>query len=58
VSENLKADELSGSYHAMQVQVRHNVGKLNVEGNYTWSHAINDMNLYHPVVVTQSLLSK
>jgi hypothetical protein len=42
-SENLEADELSGAYHSLQVQVRHNVGKLNVEGNYTWSHTINDM---------------
>ena len=42
-NEYLDADELSSSYHALQVQVRHNVGKLNFEGNYTWSHEIDDM---------------
>jgi len=42
-NENLEACELNGSYHALQVQVRHNVGQLNAEANYTWSHVINDM---------------
>jgi hypothetical protein len=42
-NENLESSNLNGSYHSMQVQVRHNVGKLNVEANYTWSHTINDM---------------
>jgi hypothetical protein len=42
-NENLEACELSGAYHSLQVQVRHNVGKLNFETNYTWSHTINDM---------------
>ena len=42
-NENLEACELSGSYHSLQVQARHNVGKLNFETNYTWSHTINDM---------------
>jgi len=41
-NENLEADSLSGSYHSLQVGVRHNVGKLNYEANYTWSHTIND----------------
>jgi hypothetical protein len=41
-NENLEACELSGAYHSLQVQVRHNVGKLNFEANYTWSHTIND----------------
>ena len=42
-NENLEACELSGAYHSLQVQMRHNVGKLNYEANYTWSHTINDM---------------
>ncbi len=42
-SENYDADELSASYNALQVQVRHNMGRLNVEGNYTWSKEMNDM---------------
>ena len=42
-NENYEACELNGSYHSLQVQVRHNAGKLNYEANYTWSHVINDM---------------
>lgn len=42
-NENLEACELNGSYHSLQVQVRHNVGNFNYEANYTWSHTINDM---------------
>jgi hypothetical protein len=42
-NENLEACELSGAYHSLQVQMRHNVGNLNYEVNYTWSHTINDM---------------
>jgi hypothetical protein len=42
-NENIEACELNGAYHALQVQVRHNVGRLNAEVNYTWSHVINDM---------------
>ena len=41
-NENLEACELGGAYNSMQVGVRHNVGKLNFETNYTWSHTIND----------------
>jgi hypothetical protein len=41
-NENLEACELSGAYHSLQVQVRHNVGKFNYEANYTWAHTIND----------------
>lgn len=41
-NENLESDELSGAYHSMQVQLRHNVGNFNYEINYTWSHTIND----------------
>jgi hypothetical protein len=42
-NENLEASELAGNYHSLQAQIRHNVGKLNYEANYTWSHTINDM---------------
>jgi len=42
-NEDLEACELSGAYNSLQVGVRHNVGKLNFESNYTWSHTINDM---------------
>ena len=42
-NENLDADVLNSSYHALQVQVRHNSGRLNLEANYTWSHEIDDM---------------
>jgi len=42
-NENLNADELNSSYHALQVQVRHSTGRLNFEANYTWSHEIDDM---------------
>ncbi len=42
-NEYLEADELHSSYNALQVQVRHNGSRLNVEGNYTWSHEIDDM---------------
>ena len=42
-NENLDADTLSSNYNALQVQVRRNVGRLNLEGNYTWSHEIDDL---------------
>jgi len=42
-SENLDADVLNSSYHALQAQIRHNAGRLNFEANYTWSHEIDDM---------------
>ena len=42
-NENFDSDELNSSYHALQVQVRHNSGRLNLEANYTWSHEIDDM---------------
>jgi Carboxypeptidase regulatory-like domain len=42
-NENLEACELSGAYNSLQVGLRHNVGKLNFETNYTWAHTINDM---------------
>lgn len=42
-NEYLEADNLHSSYNALQVQLRHNGRKLDVEGNYTWSHEIDDM---------------
>ncbi len=42
-NEYLEADILHSSYNALQVQLRHNARKLNVEANYTWSHEIDDM---------------
>ena len=41
-NENYEACELSGSYHSLQAQIRHNAGRLNYEANYTWAHTIND----------------
>jgi hypothetical protein len=42
-NENLNADTLYSTYNALQIQVRRNVGRLNYEVNYTWSHEIDDM---------------
>jgi hypothetical protein len=42
-NENYAADMLYSSYHALQAQIRHNSGRLNLEANYTWSHEIDDM---------------
>lgn len=42
-SEYLSSDELNSGYNALQAQLRHNVGNLNFEVNYTWSHEIDDM---------------
>ena len=42
-SEYYDSDELSSSYNALQAQLRHNIGDLNFEVNYTWSHEIDDM---------------
>jgi hypothetical protein len=42
-NENVMADKLSSSYNAMQVQLRHNAGRLNYEVNYTWSHETDDL---------------
>jgi hypothetical protein len=42
-SESLDADVLNSNYHALQVQLRRNAGRLNLEANYTWSHEIDDM---------------
>ena len=42
-NENVDADKLSSTYNALQVQVRHQYGRLNFEGNYTWSHEMDDL---------------
>lgn len=42
-SEYFSLDGLNSSYNALQAQVRHNVGDLTFEVNYTWSHEIDDM---------------
>ena len=42
-NENYDADNLSSTYNALQAQLRRNVGKLNLEANYTWSHEIDDL---------------
>ena len=42
-NENVDADSLSSNYNALQVQLRRHVGQLNLEGNYTWSHEIDDL---------------
>lgn len=42
-NENLDADNLYSYYNALQVQLRRNIGRLNFEVNYTWSHEIDDL---------------
>ena len=42
-NENYDCDCLSSNYNSLQVQLRHNIGRLNFEGNYTYSHEIDDM---------------
>jgi hypothetical protein len=46
-SENYDADVLSSTYSALQVQLRRNIGRLNLEANYAWSHEIdNQVNVF------------
>ncbi|MBZ5653848.1 MAG: TonB-dependent receptor [Acidobacteriia bacterium] len=42
-SENFDADTLSSTYNALQAQLRRNVGRFNLEANYTWSHEIDNL---------------
>ena len=42
-NENIDADTLSSTYNALQIQVRHTMGRLNYEFNYTWSHEIDNL---------------
>jgi hypothetical protein len=41
-NENLDCDCLATNYNALQVQLRRNLGKLDFEANYAWSHEIDD----------------
>jgi hypothetical protein len=42
-------DILSSRYNALQVQLRHNLGDLQFEANYTWSHEFDDLvNVFAP----------
>ena len=41
-NENVASDTLFSKYNALQVQLRRNSSKLNVEANYTWSHEGDD----------------
>jgi len=41
-SENVDSDTLFSKYNALQVQVRRNVSRVNLEANYTWSHESDD----------------
>ncbi|MGE5114830.1 MAG: carboxypeptidase regulatory-like domain-containing protein [Acidobacteriaceae bacterium] len=42
-NESYLGDVLSSNYNALQVQLRHNLGRLQFETNYTWSHEIDDL---------------
>lgn len=42
-NENYNCPCLGSNYNSLQAQVRHNVGRLNYEVNYTWSHEIDDL---------------
>lgn len=42
-NENYDCDCLASNYNSLQAQIRHNIGRLNFEANYTWSHEIDDM---------------
>lgn len=42
-NEYYNGDILNSSYNALQAQIRHNIGDLNLEANYSWSHEIDDM---------------
>jgi hypothetical protein len=48
-NENVLADGLGSHYNSLQVKLIRNVGKLNLQANYTWSHEIDDMlNVFSP----------
>lgn len=42
-NENEASDELFSNYNALQVQLRRNVGRMNLTLNYAWSHEIDDL---------------
>jgi hypothetical protein len=41
-NEYYEPNSLFSDYNAMQVQLRHNTQKLELEANYTWSHEFDD----------------
>jgi hypothetical protein len=48
-NENLLSDGLGSHYNSLQVKLIRNVGKLNLQANYTWSHEFDDMlNVFSP----------
>jgi len=48
-NENILSDGLGSHYNSLQVKLIRNVGKLNLQANYTWSHEIDDMlNVFSP----------
>jgi len=42
-SENFAGDVLASKYHALQVQLRHNRGPLQIEANYTFANEHDDL---------------
>jgi len=42
-NEYFLGDILNSSYNALQVQLRHHSGNLDLEANYAWSHEIDNM---------------
>jgi carboxypeptidase family protein len=42
-NENYFGDVLSSNYNALQLQLKHNLGRLQFEANYAWSHEIDDL---------------
>jgi hypothetical protein len=48
-NENVLSDGLGSNYNSLQVKLIRNVGRLNLQANYTWSHEIDDMvNVFSP----------
>ncbi|MFZ3340486.1 MAG: TonB-dependent receptor [Terriglobales bacterium] len=48
-NENVLADGLGSNYNSLQVKLIRNVGKLNLQANYAWSHEIDDkLNAFSP----------
>ena len=48
-NENVLSDGLGSNYNSLQVKLIRNVGKLNLQANYTWSHEFDDMlNVFSP----------
>lgn len=41
-NENYMPNNLFSNYNALQVQLQRNIGRLDLEANYAWSHEIDD----------------